>query len=127
MKLFFKAKDGGEESTVTGYWLIESKRLFSICLLKFDGPSRQAYHSHAFNCASIILKGILVETMLDGKINVYSSFKWFKTKRTDFHKVDSWRVTWLFTIRGPWVNVWDEFIPKTKEFLKLTHGRKIIK
>ena len=49
MRLFFKSKDGGPDSSVTGYWLIESKKLFSIVLLKFDGRSREAYHTHAFN------------------------------------------------------------------------------
>lgn len=41
MKLFKKMKDGGKESTVTGYWLIECKSLFSIVLLKFEGDSRE--------------------------------------------------------------------------------------
>lgn len=43
MKLFTARKDGGEASTVTGYWLVEAKRLFSACLLRFHGKSREAF------------------------------------------------------------------------------------
>ena len=126
MKLFFKGKDGGPESTVTGYWLIESKSILSICLLKFEGPSRAAYHTHAFNCISVIIKGNLIENMLDGNVNNYLPYKPFITRRSDFHKVDSIGTTWLLTIRGPWVNQWSEWIPKLKQYLVITHGRKII-
>jgi hypothetical protein len=126
MKLLFKGKDGGAESTVTGYWLIESKSLFSIALLKFDGNSRQAYHTHAFNCWSFIIKGSLTEHMINGKVRQYKPFRPFITRRTDFHKVDSTGVTWLFTIRSPWADTWREWIPATKKFFNLTHGRKII-
>jgi len=54
-------KDGGPDSTVTGYWLIESKKWFSIVLLKFEGKSREAFHTHAFNAISWLLKGKLIE------------------------------------------------------------------
>ena len=50
-------KDGGPESTVTGYWLIEYKPLFSIVLLKFEGKSRDAFHTHAFNSLSWLISG----------------------------------------------------------------------
>ena len=52
MKVLYKGKDGGNLSTVTGYWLIECKNLFSIVLLKFEGESREAYHTHAFGAIS---------------------------------------------------------------------------
>lgn len=39
MKLFSKSHDGGKDSGVTGYWLIESKSLFSIVLLRFSEGS----------------------------------------------------------------------------------------
>lgn len=55
MKIFRKMKDGGGDSTVTGYFLIEIKSLFSVVLLRFDGESRDAYHEHAFNCVSWLL------------------------------------------------------------------------
>ena len=36
IKLFHKSYDGGEDSGVTGYWLIEWKEGCSINLLKFS-------------------------------------------------------------------------------------------
>ena len=39
--------------------------IFSIALLKFEGISREAYHTHAFGAISWLLKGMLVEEFLD--------------------------------------------------------------
>jgi len=131
MKLFKKMKDGGAESTVTGYWLIESKRFFSICLLKFEGSSREAYHNHAFNSISWLLKGNLRETCRDGS-GVYRQY-WYNpslkpiiTTRDNLHKVDSAGTTWVLTFRGPWANKWKEYLPDADEIITLTHGRKRI-
>jgi len=125
MKFFTKRKDGGDESTVTGYWLIESKRLFSICLLKFEGKSREAYHTHAFNCFSWVVKGKLFEQFLNGSGRIHqASFKPFITRRTDFHKVSSDGTSWVLTFRGPWVEWWKEFRQREGCFVTLTHGRK---
>lgn len=111
MKIFFKAKDGGEESTVTGYWLIESKRFFSIVLLKFEGKSREAYHTHAFNSISWLLKGKLTEKFKNNKDeNVYfPSIKPIKTRRRDFHKVSSNGTSWVISFRGRWKQNWKEY------------------
>mgnify|MGYP001575993171 CR=1 FL=1 len=57
MKLFYYGKDGGPESHVWGFWLIEAKSLFSIVLLRFENGTREAYHSHAFNSLSWVLRG----------------------------------------------------------------------
>lgn len=128
MKLFKKMKDGGNESTVTGYWLIEWKFLFSICILKFEGASREAYHSHAFHCISWIISGQLKEEMLDGRIfNLFPSLLPFLTTRKDMHKVSSVTpVTWLITFRGPWANTWQEWLPEDNGFITLSNGRKIV-
>ena len=56
MKLFTKSYDGGENSGVTGYFLIEWKNVFSIVLLNFKDKYRENYHSHAFN-AYLVAKG----------------------------------------------------------------------
>jgi hypothetical protein len=127
MKFFKKMKDGGKESTVTGYWLVEIKSLFSICLLKFEGRSREAFHTHAFNAISWVLKGALNEHFLDGKGRPHTpSFKPVITPREDFHKVDSDGTTWVLTFRGPWSNTWKEWLPNENRFVTLTHGRKIV-
>jgi hypothetical protein len=124
MKLFKRMKDGGPESTVTGYWLIEAKSLVSALVLKFDGKSREAFHNHAFNCISWVLRGKLTETMLDGTVREYKpSLVPFITRRSDFHKVDSDNKTYVLTFRGPWAKTWNEF---TNELITLTSGRKII-
>lgn len=123
MKLFSKGKDGGPESTVTGYWLIEAKKLFSVVLLKFEGASREAYHNHAFNSVSWLLRGKLYEWLTDGDVNIHYPF-WVPilTKRSTFHKVDSVDCTsWVLSFRGPWAETWNELRPEGP--VTLTNGR----
>lgn len=129
MKLFYIGKDGGTESKVTGYWLIESKKFFSIALLKFDKGSREAYHTHAFNALSWVLKGELLENTLTSGEDTQKTFKPsfipIYTPWKCFHRVFGISdVTWAFTIRGPWRDKWKEFLPQSKELITLTHGRK---
>jgi hypothetical protein len=127
MKFFKKMKDGGQESTVTGYWLVEIKSLFSICLLKFEGRSREAFHTHAFNAISWVLKGSLTEHFINGRTKKYKA-SWLPifTPRSPFHKVDSDGTTWALTFRGPWKNQWKEWLPNEQRHVTLTHGRKIV-
>lgn len=123
MNLFFKAKDGGKESTVTGYWLIESKSLFSVVLLKFEGESRDAFHTHAFNAFSWILKGGMTEYFMDGKVRqLVPSWKPFVTSKEDFHKVSSIGTSWALTFRGPWDKQWKEHTSKDGTY-SLKSGR----
>lgn len=125
MKLLKMMKDGGNESTVTGYWLIEAKSLFSICLLRFEGASREAYHSHAFNCLSWVVRGKLSEQFLSGTRREHcASLKPFVTTRQDFHKVSSDGDSWVLTFRGPWARSWKEYIPASNEVVTLTEGRR---
>lgn len=120
-----KRKDGGDESSVTGYFLIAIKPLFSIVLLRFDGASREAFHTHAFNCISWVVSGELKEEMRDGRIYEHKSSLFpFLTTRKDFHKVSS--VTdrsWVLSIRGPWARTWMEHLPLEDRDRTLTHGR----
>ena len=140
MMFFKKRKDGGAELNVTGYWLIECKSLFSIALLHFSEGSREAYHSHAFNAFSVILKGMLLEKFLDGRERILLPF-WkfneshsgekvylpFVTRRNDFHKVYGCETdTWALTFRGPWAKDWQEYLPAQEKFVTLTNGRKIV-
>jgi hypothetical protein len=118
-------KDGGEKSTVSGFFFIAIKPLFSIVLLRFDGDSREAFHTHAFHCISWVVKGELHEEMRDGRTyTIKPSFLPFLTTRKDFHKVSS--VTpesWVFSIRGPWKKEWMEHLPLENRDRTLTHGR----
>lgn len=125
MRFLFYGKDGGYESTVWGYWLVEIKSLFSIVLLRFEQGSREAYHNHAFNCFSWVLKGELVEMHLDGPVEFHAaSYRPFITRRSTFHKVVPNRRTWVLSFRGPWADSWKEYIPSEDRIVTLTDGRK---
>lgn len=134
MKFLKKMKDGGAESTVTGYWLIEAKSLFSVVLIKFEGKSREAYHEHAFNCVNWLLRGKLRESQYVEnpkwpgteeryKRTLKPSWMPFQIKRTDFHKVDSCGTSWVLSFRGPWAKTWKEYLPNENRVRTLTHGR----
>ncbi len=126
MKLFYYGKDGGPESTVKGFWLIEIKSLFSIALLRFGHGGRNSYHSHAFNCISWLIKGNLLEHLIYGWGNrkLYKpSLKPIITKRSTFHRVYSSGTSWVLTFRGPWSKTWEEYNPELKKYTTLSHGR----
>lgn len=122
-----KNKDGGPHSNTTAYWLWEIKWLFSIGLLRFEGPSRDVYHSHAFNSIGWVLSGCLLEEFsgLYPRPRTWNLLNGFRFVSTDtYHKVSSPGVTWVFTIRGPWQDTWTEI---HKAFiLTLTHGRRVV-
>ena len=125
MKLFRKAKDGGPKSTVTGYWLIEWKRLFSVVLLRFDHGSRDEYHDHAFNSLNWVIRGSVLQQIIGGAKRVFLPSFWpILTRRSTFHRVISEGTTWVFSIRGPWRDTWHEYDPLTRKYTTLTHGRR---
>jgi len=118
-------KDGGVESTVWGFFAIEIKRLFSAVLLRFDHGSRDAYHTHAFDCFSWVLRGKLIEYHLGGKTEVHeASWMPFITRKDTFHMVKVSGRAWVLSFRGPWVNEWLEYLPSERRYVMLTHGRK---
>jgi hypothetical protein len=125
-KLFFKRSDGGKDSGVTGYFLIEWKKVFSIVLLRFSEGSRDSYHSHAFTGLTWWLSGEVEEETYQGETLTFKpSFKRKLTKRDKVHKVRGIKTTWAISFRGPWKNTWFE-IDKNGNKIMLTHGRKII-
>lgn len=126
MRFMQWANDGGPESTVNGFFFIEFKGLFSIVLLRFGEGSREAFHSHAFNCFSWVLKGTMQEFHRDGRENQLpprNRLLPFGTYRKTFHKVVSEGVSWVFTVRGPWSKTWSEYIPESNKEVTLTAGR----
>lgn len=124
MKLLRRGKDGGPESTVWGYWLVELKKLLSVVLLCFENGSRDAYHSHAFNAISWVLSGELVEEHRNGMVEYHRpSLIPILTRRATFHRVVSNGRSWVFQLRGPWAARWEEYIPNTQRNVTLTHGR----
>jgi hypothetical protein len=128
MKIFHKGKDGGPESTVTGYWLIEWKNVFSLALLRFENGSRDAYHTHAFNALSWLIKGRLEESVIFDDMKGYTkiyrpSLRPIHTPRECMHRVTSIGCSYAITLRGPWCKTWKEYLPTTGEKYGLTNGR----
>lgn len=125
-RIFYLKPDGGKDSGVIGYFLIEWKVLFSIGILHFKEGTREAFHNHAFNALTWWLKGRVTEIKIDGKEKDFSpSFIPKYTSKDNFHKVRAHRNSIAITFRGPWEDTWKEF--KNNSFITLTHGRKIVK
>src|SRR5687768_18405183 len=104
MRFFSKSPDGGKNSGVTGYFLVEIKPLFSIVLLKFSRGSREAFHEHAFNALTIWLKGSVEECHMDGRRLRFKAGDVKYTPRTCFHKIIGITDAWAISFRGPWVD-----------------------
>lgn len=133
MKFFFKKSDGGKDSPVIGYWLIEMKSLFSIVLLKFNKGCRENYHSHAFNAYTWFLWGELYEYTLTERdpkwfyINKYKrSLKPKYTSRNCFHLVEAKKTSYAISFRGPWAKTWKEYNEASDSYITLTSGRRVI-
>ena len=125
MKLFSYGKDGGLESHVWGFWLIEIKWLFSIAVLIFEDGSRDAYHSHAFNSVSWLLSGKLWENFRDGSGIEYTPSYWpIITTRDTTHLVESDGRSVVLTFRGPWSDTWHEYVDE--HHVVLGHGRRVV-
>lgn len=126
MKWFTKSYDGGPNSGVTGYWLLEWKKGISIVLLHFSPGSREAFHSHAFNAFTWWLRGSVIEEHVNWEVKTWKPSlipKW--TPRNCYHKIiASSRGAWALSIRGPWSDTWKE--TKGDKEITLTHGRKIV-
>lgn len=125
MRFFSKSPDGGKDSGVTGYFLIEIKSMFSIVLLKFNKGTRDAYHNHAFNAFTIWLTGEVYEHFLYSGTKSWGAGGFKYTRKSDFHKVEALRDSWALSFRGPWDKTWNEF--KNDKLVTLTNGRVVIK
>jgi len=127
VKIFSFGSDGGKKSGVTGFWLFEFKWLFSIALLHFSKGTRENYHSHAFNAYSWFLWGKVEEQHLNNPSMIWRPSIFPKyTPRDTFHRVNALENTYVLTFRGPWSNTWHEYDPNDKEYIKLTHGRRVV-
>ena len=125
-RFFYLKNDGGAESGVTGYMLIEWKCLLSLGVIHFKEGSRESYHTHAFNAISWWLKGSVTEQHEgDAKDRYFSaSLKPKITKRSCFHRVVAHCDTYALTFRGPWQDTWKE--SRKGQEVTLTHGRKVV-
>lgn len=126
MKFLSYGKDGGKDSTVHGFWLVEIKGLFSVALLRFSDGTRDAFHSHAFDALSWVLSGELQEEVWDASRTYRPSLLPIFTSRSCIHRVRSRGISWVFTLRGPWLKEWLEFDPVTMMWTLLGHGREAL-
>jgi hypothetical protein len=123
MKFFSKSKDGGPESHVDAFFIVEIKSLFSIVLLRFNQGTREAFHSHAFNAWTYWIHGMVLEEFPDGKGRPWWKGDWKYTPRRLMHKVRAVTTSYALSFRGPWVDRWQENVDG--KLVTLTHGRKI--
>ncbi len=122
--IFKKVKDGGKDSKVTAYFLLEWKMLFSVAILVFEDGGREVFHGHAFNCISWLLKGKLLEEIIDGDTIWHSpSIFPFMTYRSTFHRVFSEGKSYVLTFRGPWSQYWNECSGAEGGITTLSWGR----
>lgn len=130
MRFFEVSKDGGSESHVDGFFLIEIKSLFSIALLRFKEGTREAFHSHAFNALTLWLKGTVEERVLGEhgeESHLWAAGQLKFTPRNLCHKIIGPRGdVWAISFRGPWRRYWREYLPATDEFVTLTNGRQVV-
>ena len=134
MRFFEIHPDGGKDSPVLGYWILEIKWIFSIVLLKFNPGTRENYHSHAFNAFTWFLSGSVTEECVNPD-KTLTSRNWFPsiwpkyTPRENMHKVYTRndKPAWALSIRGPWRNVWTEYniVADRTTFLKSGGRRQI--
>ena len=126
MKFFKKSYDGGADSGVTGWFLIEIKPLFSIVVLRFSEGTRDAYHSHAFNALTLWLKGTVLEHDYDNpeKSRLWGAGDIKYTPRSKMHMVEALTTTWALSIRGSWQSRWKE--ARKGKLVTLTHGRQVV-
>lgn len=126
MKFLSSSYDGGPDSGVAGFWLVECKPVGSIVLLRFSPGSREAYHSHAFNAVTWWLKGAVVEEDLSGEKRSWKpSLRPKYTRRSKFHRVIAGETgAWALSFRGPWWATWHEF--KHGKSTTLGHGRVVL-
>lgn len=132
MRFLQKVKDGGPESPVDAYVLIEIKGLFSVMLLKFNKGGREAFHSHAFDALTWFIKGDLVEQSLVNHPNGTHQRRVYRrsllpkvTPRSLLHRVVAHKDSWCLTLRGPWVKQWVEYNEDDRKFTLLTRGRRV--
>jgi len=127
MFLFKKRKDGGKDSPVNAYFLVESKRFGSIAFLKFNKGGREVFHTHAFNALTWFIKGDLKEEDVNGNLYTYSkSFTPKLTPKDKNHRVSATVDSWCFTLRGSWCDKWVEYDRTKNQTTEFTHGRAIV-
>lgn len=131
MRFLEVAKDGGPESPVTGFFVIEIKSLFSIVFLKFNKGMRESFHDHAFNALTLWLKGTAIEYVHNKAFKNVVSRIWKSptlkyTPRWLMHRIEAPQDVYAFSLRGPWSKTWKEYNPSTGLTTTLKNNREVI-
>jgi len=127
MHICKKRKDGGKNSPVDAYFLIEWKSFFSIAILKFNKGGREEFHTHAFNALTWFIKGQLEEEDVDGSLYNYKrSFLPKVTLKDKNHRVKALTDSWCLTLRGSWCDNWTEYKKDVDTTTKITHHRVVL-
>lgn len=125
IKLLQRAPDGGADSPVTAYFLLEWKHVCSIALLRFNKGGREAFHTHAFDALTWFLVGAMKEEDIDGTLHTYKRGLWPKlTRKEKNHRVSATETSWCITLRGPWDKTWTEHLDGVRT--TFTWGRKVV-
>jgi len=127
MKFMSKAKDGGPDSPVTAFFILEMKPFFTIAILKFNKGSREQFHTHAFNAYTWLLKGHMLEETIDNSLYTYQKSLVPKyTPCSKNHRVIAHTNSYCLTLRGPWSKTWQEYDSSLNKTTAFTHGRKVV-
>jgi len=128
MRFLFSRHDGGPDSGVTGFWLLEWKAGVSVVLLRFEpGSRREVFHSHAFAALTWWLRGEVDELHADGRRLRWAPSlrpKW--TPRSCCHRILPRRRSGALSVRGPWKRTWLEYHAGRDETRRLTNGRRVV-
>jgi len=128
-----KTPDGGPQSNVDAFFLIEVKSLFTVALLRFNAvEAPERFHTHAFNALTWWLWGSAYEEsnpVQRGCGHIIDHREYGRsilpkvTPRDLMHRVVPRTTSWALTIRGPWRKRWKELRGPELREVTLTHGR----
>lgn len=128
MRLLEWAADGGKDSGVRAFVIVEIKCLFSIMVLFFPQGTREKFHSHAFNAVTWWLRGYVWEERLFTSVRRYSaSWRPKFTSYDNAHRVcGGVDGAVALTFRGQWRDTWYEYDTVKRFRYTLTHGRQVL-
>lgn len=126
-KLFHIDETSLGVGNIKRFTIIEVKYLFGIIVNVFNTEIQDRFHSHAFNCFSLMLKGHYYEDVIDGNDIVTKKIEKSRfIPRNYIHKITkSTKNAMSVTFEGPWESIWNEYFDNGR-VKTYTWGRKVI-